>query len=207
MNQIKIGRFIAEERKRKKYTQKQLAEFLKISDKTISKWECGNGFPEISLLMPLCNELDISVNELLSGERLSEIEYKKKAEENMMSFIQEKENNKKKMQLTIVTGIISIVSFLTLILVVSVYAEVMSIPAKILLIAIACIIFVVGIYVAMQGERTIGYYQCKHCGEYFVPTFSAYTMGPHIFTTRKLKCPSCKKSSWCKKVMAKEEKL
>ena len=82
MDQIKIGKFIAKERKQKKHTQKQLAEILGISDKTISKWECGNGFPEISLLMPLCQELDISVNELLSGERLSEVDYKKKAEEN-----------------------------------------------------------------------------------------------------------------------------
>ena len=55
MDQIKIGRFIADERKRKGYTQKQLSEKLEISDKTISKWERGNGFPEVSLLLPLCN--------------------------------------------------------------------------------------------------------------------------------------------------------
>lgn len=68
MNQIKIGKFIAEERKVKKYTQRELADKLSISDKTISKWERGNGFPEVSLLLPLCNELEITVNELLSGE-------------------------------------------------------------------------------------------------------------------------------------------
>ena len=79
MDQIKTGKFIAEERKNKKLTQRQLADILNISDKTISKWETGNGFPEISLLQPLCQALDISVNELLSGERLSEDEYKKKA--------------------------------------------------------------------------------------------------------------------------------
>ena len=72
MDQIKIGGFIAEERKRKGYTQKILSEKLGISDKTISKWERGNGFPEVSLLIPLCSELDITVNELLSGERVSE---------------------------------------------------------------------------------------------------------------------------------------
>ena len=205
MDQIKIGKFIAKERKQKKHTQKQLAEILGISDKTISKWECGNGFPEISLLMPLCQELDISVNELLSGERLSEVDYKKKAEENMMNFIQEKENNKKKMHLTIATAVISIVAFLTLILVVCVYTDVMSLPAKILLVAIACIIFAAGLIIAMQGERTIGYYKCKHCGEYFTPTFAAYTKGIHTITKRRLQCPSCGKSSWCKKVLAKEE--
>ena len=57
MDQVKIGKFISDERKAKGYTQKQLSELLGISDKTISKWECGNGFPEASLLLPLCNEL------------------------------------------------------------------------------------------------------------------------------------------------------
>ena len=74
MDQITTGKFIAEERKRKGYTQKQLAEILGISDKTISKWERGNGFPEVSLLLPLCEELDVTVNELLTGERVSEEE-------------------------------------------------------------------------------------------------------------------------------------
>ena len=91
MNQIKIGKFIAEERKVKKYTQRELADKLSISDKTISKWERGNGFPEVSLLLPLCNELEITVNELLSGERLQAMDYKKKAEENMVNMIREKE--------------------------------------------------------------------------------------------------------------------
>ena len=111
MDQIKIGKFIAEERKNKKYTQRQLADILGISDKTISKWETGNGFPEISLLLPLCEELQISVNELLSGERLSDTDYKQKAEENMVSFIKEKEENKKKMQMTFMVGGIATVSF------------------------------------------------------------------------------------------------
>ena len=79
MDQIKIGKFIAEERKAKKYTQRELADKLSISDKTISKWERGNGFPEVSLLLPLCNELEITVNELLSGERLQAMDYKKKS--------------------------------------------------------------------------------------------------------------------------------
>ena len=101
MDQISIGRFIAAERKRKGCTQKQLAEKLNISDKTVSKWECGKGFPEVSLLLPLCKELDITVNELLSGARVSEEEYQKKAEENMVNMIKEREENKKKLIPTI----------------------------------------------------------------------------------------------------------
>ena len=204
MNQVKIGKFIAEERKRKKYTQRQLAEILGISDKTVSKWECGNGFPEISLLLPLCEELDINVNELLSGERLSEVDYKKKAEENMVDFIQEKEENKKKIWLSSLTGIIATISFITLILVVCMYTDVMSLPVKITLVGIACAIFAVGVYVAMQGERTIGYYKCRNCGEKFIPTFRSYTMAAHMLTTRRLKCPCCGTKSWCKKVLSGE---
>lgn len=164
----------------------------------------GKGFPEVSLLLPLCNELDIDVNELLSGERIAEADYRKKAEENMVNFVKEKEENRKKMQLSVITGTIATVSFLTLILVVCMYTDVMSIPVKILLVAIACGIFGTGLYVAMQGERTIGYYKCKCCGETFVPDFGAYMMGMHVFTTRRLKCPKCGKKSWCKKVLTKE---
>lgn len=204
MDQIVIGKFIASERKRKGYTQRQLADILEISDKTISKWERGNGFPEVSLLLPLCNELDITVNELLSGERVSEEDYQKKAEENMMNMIKEREENKKKVIFTTITGIISTVAFITLIIMVCVYAEVIALPVKIVLVCIACGIFAPGVYVAMDGDRTVGYYKCKECGELFVPKFGAYIFAMHIVTTRHLRCPKCGKKTWCKKVLSKE---
>lgn len=204
MDQIKTGKFIAEMRKEKGFTQKQLADILNISNKTVSKWETGNGLPEVSLMLPLCDALGISVNELLAGERLTDADYKKKAEENMMNLIREKEENKKKMLLSAITGGISTAAFVTLIIVVSVYTGVIALPVKIILVAIACLIFAVGIYVAMQGERTIGYYKCRHCGETFVPSFTKYAVSPHLLTTRQLRCPKCKKFSWCKKVMTKE---
>lgn len=205
MDQVKIGKFISDERKAKGYTQKQLSELLGISDKTISKWECGNGFPEASLLLPLCNELEITVNELLTGERISQQNYKKKAEENMVNMIKEREENKKKLIPTIITGLIATISFITLIMVVAVYTEVIAVLVKILLIVIACVIFGCGLMVAMEGERTIGYYKCRHCNELFVPTFGAYTMGMHMISTRYLKCPKCGTKTWCKKVLAKEK--
>ena len=110
MDQIKIGKFIADERKRKGYTQKQLSEKLEISDKTISKWERGNGFPEVSLLLPLCNELEITVNELLSGERVSEEEYLKKAEENMVNLVRETQESKKKIVLSAMIAGLTIIA-------------------------------------------------------------------------------------------------
>lgn len=205
MNQIKIGEFIATERKHKKLTQQQLADILGISNKTVSKWECGNGLPEISLLLPLCKELEISVNELLSGERLTAEEYQRKAEENMVKLMREREENKKKFWLTFVVGIISAISFITLTLIACMYADVISFSVRCILIVIAISIFCIGMYVAMEGERTIGYYKCTHCGEKFIPGFGQYVMGLHVWTTRRTKCPRCGKKSWCKKVMTKED--
>lgn len=91
MDQIKIGRFIAAKRKEQKMTQKQLAEVLSISDKTVSKWECGKGLPEVSLMLPLCEALHITVNALLTCENVSEDNYQENAEKNMMGLIKEKE--------------------------------------------------------------------------------------------------------------------
>ena len=81
MDTIKIGKFIQEQRKLKNLTQLQLAIKIGVSEKTISKWECGKGMPDASLMLPLCKSLNISANELLSGEKLSNNEYKDKAEE------------------------------------------------------------------------------------------------------------------------------
>lgn len=95
MDQEKIGKFILEMRKQKGLTQKELAEKVGISDKTISKWECGNSMPDISYLEALCNSLGITVNELLSGECLTDESYSEKAEENIMALIKENKSNKK----------------------------------------------------------------------------------------------------------------
>ena len=69
MDQIKIGRFIAASRRAKGMTQRELAEALGLSNRTISKWECGDGLPELANILPLCELLDITADELLRGER------------------------------------------------------------------------------------------------------------------------------------------
>ena len=106
MKQEKIGPFIAEIRKQLGMTQKELAEKLGISDKTVSKWECGNSIPDISYLEALCDSLDIKVNELLSGERLTDKSYSEKAEENIMALIKENKSNKKGSLLQLLFGIV-----------------------------------------------------------------------------------------------------
>ena len=93
LNQEKIGKFIAERRKEKELTQKQLAEQLSVSDKAVSKWETGRSMPDNSILFELCKILDINVNELLSGEKLSDDNYHGKAEENMMTLMKEKQKD------------------------------------------------------------------------------------------------------------------
>ncbi|MBP0983683.1 MAG: DUF2087 domain-containing protein [Oscillospiraceae bacterium] len=74
MNQIKIGKFIAERRKEHGFLQKDIAARLGISEKTVSKWECGNGLPEVVYMEPLCRILGITVNELLAGESIPILE-------------------------------------------------------------------------------------------------------------------------------------
>ena len=103
MDQVKIGQFIKTTRKEKGLTQREVAEILGISEKTVSKWETGNGLPEVSLMLPLCELLAISVNELLSGERLDEKLYFEKAEQNIMSLMEEKAQEKKKLVIAVVS--------------------------------------------------------------------------------------------------------
>ncbi len=95
MDQEKTGKFIARLRKEQNLTQKELADRLGISDKTISKWETGNGMPDVSMLQPLCEVLTVNLNELLSGERLSAESYHGKAEENMMNLAKDVQEGRK----------------------------------------------------------------------------------------------------------------
>lgn len=112
MNQIKIGQFIAQLRKSKNMTQEQLGEKIGVSFKTVSKWENSRGMPDISNMVALCNELGISVNELLSSTKLDECNYKENAEENLIELQMKQEKaNKSFKRLEIIWGIIAILLF------------------------------------------------------------------------------------------------
>ena len=202
MDQIKIGKFIAEERKAKKYTQRELADKLSISDKTISKWERGNGFPEVSLLLPLCNELEITVNELLSGERLQAMDYKKKAEENMVNLVKEAQESKKKIIMSAMVSVLVIVAAVPLFVVAGMFE--MQIWTRVLLMGIGFVIMVMGIAIACVLDREAGAFECPECKERFVPDMKSYVMGPHTITKRKLVCPYCGAHKYCKKVLTKQ---
>ena len=199
MDQIKTGKFIADERKKKGYTQRQLAEQLGISDKTISKWERGNGFPEISLLLPLCNELDLSVNELLTGERISETEYREKAEENMVNLVKEAQESKKKIILSGLVSALVIIAATPMFVVAGAFP--MEDWMRIALIAVGIVVIVIGIAIACILDRDAGAYECPECKTRFAPEMGAYVMGPHTLTRRKLVCPHCGAHRYCKKVL------
>lgn len=201
MDQIKIGKFIAEERKAKKYTQRELADKLSISDKTISKWERGNGFPEVSLLLPLCNELEITVNELLSGERLQATDYKKKAEENMVNLVREAQESKKKIVLSAMVAGLTIIAAVPLFILSGMLD--MENWIRVLLIVIGLVVIVGGIAIACVLDIEAGAFECPECNNRFVPDMKSYIMGPHTITKRKLVCPYCGAHKYCKKVLTK----
>jgi len=115
MDQQKIGKFILELRKEKNMTQIELANLLGVTDRAISKWENGRGMPDLSLIKSLCNILDITINELLSGERISKNNYQEKFEENILNTIgytNKKIKNNNKVFKIIISIIVVLISLL-----------------------------------------------------------------------------------------------
>ena len=138
MDQIKIGKFIQEKRKEKELTQSNLAEKLNVTDRAISKWENGNCMPDVSIMYELCDILNITINDLFSGEVVDMKEDKKKLEENLLEMARLKEEKDRQLlQLEIVIGYIATITFLTLIFIAS-YIK-MEKWLSFLLIVIGCI--------------------------------------------------------------------
>ena len=202
MDQVKVGKFIAECRKNKNLTQFQLAEKLNITDRAISKWETGKGMPDSSIMLELCDELDITVNELLSGEVIKMENYNSKAEENLLEMAKKEEiQNKKMMMYEWVIGGLSSITFLVLIFTLSFAVE--NTTTRIILFILAFFILIIGISFALKIETETGYYECKICHNKYIPKYSQVYFAMHYGTTRYLKCPKCNKRSWNKKVLTK----
>lgn len=202
MDQIKIGKFIAESRKKNNFTQMQLAEKLNITDRAISKWENGKAMPDSSIMLDLCNELKISVNELLSGEMIDLNNYNEIAEKNLLEIAKKEEmQNKKLMMYENVIGFGSTISFLTLIFVTSFLIE--NNIARILLFILAFVLLIIGISFALKIETETGYYECQKCHNKYVPKYSKIYFAMHFGTTRYMKCPKCNEKSWQRKVLSK----
>lgn len=147
-------------------------------------------------MMPLCEVLGINVNELLTGERIPDEGYKEKAEENMMNIMREKEESIRRIIISVITGVISMLGGFTLIII----AGALEIDTwlRVLLIVIGLIVLLGGIIVAGIEDMYTGTFECKHCKARFVPSAKQYILGPHTLTKRKLTCPECGKRSYCR---------
>ena len=203
MDQVKIGKFIAECRKKNGLTQMQLAEKLNITDRAVSKWETGKAMPDTSIMLELCNILKISVNDLLSGEVVSMDNYNKQLENNLIEMVKQKEAaDRRLLSLEIIIGIVvSVILFALTIIAALVQMENWL---RIVLIVIGVVPFLIGMVYALRIEQVAGYYQCAKCGHKYVPTYRSVFFAMHINRTRYMKCPKCHKKSWQKKVISKE---
>ena len=202
MDQLKIGKFIAECRKQKNLTQMQLAEKLGITDKAISKWERSIAMPDTSIMLGLCDILGISVNELLSGEKISMENNNQKNEQLLLDMAKELE--KKNKTIWNAMWIIMTVSILGLIGGLAIIAFFMPEgPWMLVAILSLCVVFLIPCFYALKLEVNVGAYKCKNCGYEIVPTYKQALNAMHRGTTRYLKCPKCNKRTWCKKVIKK----
>ena len=202
MNQIKIGRFIAECRKKANLTQIQLAEKLGITDKAISKWERGVAMPDTSIMLELCEILCISVNELLSGEKINMENNNQNNEQLLLDMAKELEKKNKTIWNAMWT--IMTVSIIGLIGGLAIIAFLMPEgPWMLVAILTLCAVFLIPCFYALKLEVSVGAYKCKNCGHEIVPTSMQALNAMHKGTTRYLKCPKCNKRTWCKKVLKK----
>ena len=203
MDQIKIGRFIAERRKTVGLTQAQLAEKLSITDRAVSKWETGRAMPDSSIMLELCRELKISVNDLLNGEVVGMENYNEKLEKQLLEAVKQKEEaDKKLLSLEIVVGVFCITVMLALCAIAS-YVQ-MEDWLRILLILIGLVPLIIAIPFMIKIEQTAGYYECQKCHHKYVPAYSSVLWSMHMGRTRYMKCPECHKRSWQKKVISKD---
>lgn len=204
MDQIKIGRFIAERRKHVNLTQLQLAEKLCITDKAVSKWERGIAMPDSSIMLELCDILKITVNNLLSGEVVTMDHYNKELEKNLLELVKQKEQADK--NLLVLEWIVGILSFIILFVPVLLGAllPIEKEWVRLIIVFSGFIPGIIGFLFAIKIEQVAGYYECKLCKHRYVPTYKAVNMAMHMGRTRYMRCPACGKKSWQKKVLTKE---
>lgn len=200
MDQIKIGKFIGEQRKVHNLTQSELSEKLGITDRAISKWERGICLPDAGLMLDLCKILEISVNELLTGEKIPMENNTEIMEKNLieMAALNERTN---KMLIHTEYILIALMVFIVIAgALVSSYLVSES-WLRAVIMGICFLLIFVNAPFCWRIETKTGYYQCSECGHKYVPTYKASIWSPHMGTTKYMKCPECGKKSWQKKVL------
>ena len=200
MDLKKIGKFIAENRKKIGLSQEALAEKLDISNRSISKWERGICLPDTSKMPELCKLFGTTINDLFSGEVVDMKTENEKLNENLLSLAREKEHKDK--QLLLLEWVIIGLGIITTSALYYIVYYTKGIPedTKTTITILGFIISFVAVFSAIKIEQTAGYYKCKHCGHKHTPTFTSIFFAIHIGYTRYMKCPKCGKHSWQKKV-------
>ncbi len=204
MDPIKIGKFIALCRKEQGMTQAALAEKLGISDRAVSKWETGRSLPDSGIMLEVCGLLKISVNELLSGERIMAETYERRAEEALLTLKREnEEKDRLLLRLEVLLTVPAVLAGLAL----SLVAALIEMPAglRVALLAFAVIVVFAIAFIAVGIEQKAGYYECRRCGHRYVPGYWQVNLAPHSLRTRYMRCPKCGEKSWQRKVLTKEE--
>ena len=203
MNQIKIGKFIAGCRKNVGLTQVQLAERLGITDKAISKWERGIAMPDSSIMLELCHILNITVNDLLSGERVTMADYNKELENNLLEMVKQKqEADKRLLRMEALAGVMACIPFAVGIFI-GLFVP-MEEWKQVAIVLSSMVPLLVAVPFLLRIEQVAGFYECKHCHHQYVPQYKSVFIAPHIGRSRYMKCPECGKWSHQKKVIVKE---
>lgn len=204
MDQIKIGKFINQCRKEKKLTQTELAEKLNITDRAISKWENGICLPDSGTMLALCEILNITINDLFSGEKVDMNDYYKKAEQNLLAMQKLKEEADKRLLRTetIITSL-TLFIYITLVMIV-IFNDLSEKLSALILIPLTIFVFMICL-LALRIEQQAGYYECQKCHHKYIPTYSSVFLAAHINRTRYMKCPKCQQRSWQKKVINKND--
>lgn len=200
MNYKKIGQFIANCRKDKNMTQLDLAQKLFISDRTVSRWESGRGMPDTSLIIKLCKELDISVNELLTGEKIKKENYINEAEKNLLYLQEEKKKaDRRLLNIEVAIGVTSVIVYLVMIIIAIFAIE--SLGWRIFIIVFSLISIFSSTFLCIFIEQKAGYYECQKCGHKYIPKYFQVFFSLHSGRTRYMKCPKCHQRSWNKKIV------
>lgn len=204
MDQIKIGKFINQCRKEKKLTQTELAEKLNITDRAISKWENGICLPDSWTMLALCEILNITINDLFSGEKVDMNDYYKKAEQNLLAMQKLKEEADKRLLRTetIITSL-TLFIYITLVMIV-IFNDLSEKLSALILIPLTIFVFMICL-LALRIEQQAGYYECQKCHHKYIPTYSSVFLAAHINRTRYMKCPKCQQRSWQRKVINKND--
>ncbi len=202
MDQVKIGKFISKRRKELKITQTQLADRLNITDRAVSKWERGRAMPDSSIMLKLCEILNITVNDLLSGEKVSLDKYNEELESNLIKMVKDKEKTDKTLLcMEIVVGVLCLIPIIASILLVN-FIQMEEWLAS-MIVGFSCVPIFVVAPLMIKIEQVAGYYECGNCGHRYVPKYKSVFGAMHLFRTRYMKCPKCGKRTWQKKVISK----